>query len=524
MIFRDKKDLQWALIVSILILLLGSIPTWAGYLLETPDLRFRGLYYDQQDYAVHIAMMRAGAHGEWAYQFRFTTEPHSPAYVRMFYILLGKLNAWTGFEPEITFQLMRLLLGLAALLSLYFLMRKVFQTIFWARTAFLLAAAGSGLGWLQLIFNWTSTRITPIDFWLIDDYVFFSLSVFPHFAFVTAGMCIALTLWLAYLEKPLWSYIAWISCLSILVQFINPIAFATVDAGLAGATIFHWWKMGKVQLAEISALALIAIAQTPLLAYNFIVLNNDPLWSQFTIQNQTLSPPVDYYLWGFGLFWPFAIYGAISAFQEKSPSMGAAVFWIAAGFALAYLPVGIQRRFLQNITIPLAILSAGGLIKLFETGRVPSQRWRRWQKILVILLIFLTSISSIQLSLGRTIHLQTQPEEFYYPVSIDQAAQWFSEHAQYNDFVLASERTSQIIAQRASMRVYLGHEMETLAYKTKQGNVQAFFEGRMPAIASAPIKWVIYGPIERGLSTDFHPPNNLELVFFSQEMQIYKVK
>ncbi len=522
--FRDKKDLLWIFVGSALILIWGSIPTWAGYQAETETLRFRGLYYDSQDYAVHIAMMRAGAQGEWAYQFRFTTEPHRLAYVRMFYIVLGNLSGWMGFEPELTFQLARVLLGFAALLALYRLMWRIFQNIFWARTAFLLAALGSGLGWLQLIFNWTSTRITPIDFWLIDDYVFFSLSVFPHFAFVTAGMCIALTLWLDYLEKPLWSYIAWISLISILIQFTNPIAFATVDAGFAGAAVFSWWKTGKVRWADMGALALIAIAQLPLVVYNFIVLNNDPLWSQFTTQNQTLSPPPDYYLWGFGLFWPFAIPGTISAFREKSPAMGAAVFWIAAGFALAYLPLEIQRRFLQNITIPLGILAVVGLVKLFETGSVRSPALKRWQTSLVILLIFLASVSSIQLSLGRTIYLQTHPQEFYYSASIDRAVQWLSEHAQYNDFVLASEETSQVLAQKAGMRVYLGHEMETLNYKNKQVIVRNFFQGTTPEPAGKPIRWVIYGPLERGLGPDFQPGNNLELVYDSQDLKIYRVK
>jgi len=199
---RGKTENLWIILASLLILIWGFIPTWIGYQAETETLRFRGLYYDSQDYAVHLAMMQAGAHGEWAYQFRFTTEPHNPAYLRMFYIVLGNISRWLGLASERSFELARWTLGFFALFALYNLMRRIFQEIFWARTAFLLAALGSGLGWLQLIFNWTSSQITPIDFWLIDDYVFFSLSVFPHFAFVTFGMCIALTRWLDYLERP----------------------------------------------------------------------------------------------------------------------------------------------------------------------------------------------------------------------------------------------------------------------------------------------------------------------------------
>ncbi|HXQ34738.1 MAG TPA: hypothetical protein VN843_12065, partial [Anaerolineales bacterium] len=202
MILRDKKELIWVLVISTLIMSWGSVPTWMGYKLETRDLRFRGLYFDSQDYAAHVAMMEAGIHGEWTYQFRFTTESFNPAYVRIFYIFLGHFSRFSTISPEVVYHLARWLLGFAALYTLYGLTRQIFQKIFWARTAFLLAALGSGLGWLQLIFNLTSSRITPIDFWLIDSYVFFSLSIFPHFAFVTAAMCITLSLWLNYLENP----------------------------------------------------------------------------------------------------------------------------------------------------------------------------------------------------------------------------------------------------------------------------------------------------------------------------------
>ncbi len=520
----SKKDLLWIVIVSTLILFWASLPTWAGYLLETKELRFRGIYYDSQDYSVHIATMEAGRHGEWSYQFRFTTEPHNSAYFKLFYIVLGHLSRWSHLAPEFTYHLARWIFGFMALLALYKLMRQVFGDLFWARTAFLLAALGAGLGWLQAVFGWTSTQITPIDFWLIDDYVFFSLSVFPHFAFVTAAMCMVLSWWLDFLKNTRWSNVALIGLIAVLVQFVNPIAFATVDISLLGATLFSWWNTKRIRREDIGALLAIAIAQLPLLAYNFIVLNNDPPWSQFTAQNQTLSPPPDYYLWGFALFWPFAVPGTILAFRIKSNSLGGAILWIISGFLLAYAPVYIQRRFLQNITVPLAILATAGLVKFFETVAVRSPGLMRWRFHLITLFVFLTSISSIQIGVSQVVYIQTHPKTLYYPVSLDRAINWFQENAQYNDFVLASEQTSQILAQRAGLRAYFGHEMETLNFQTKRTNVQSFFQGKLPEVANAPVKWIVYGPFERELSSNFPVMSELELVYDIQELQIYRVK
>lgn len=524
MMGSEKKDLLWILIVSVLILAGSSLPTWAGYQAETAELRFRGMYSDSQDYAVHIAMMESGRQGEWAYQFRFTTEPHKPAYIRMFYIFLGHISQWLGLPSELTYQLARWSLGLAALFAMYGLMLRIFPERFWARTGFLLAALGSGLGWLQAINQWTSTAITPIDFWLIDAYVFFSLSIFPHFAFVTAAMCVALYLWLGFLDKPNWWNVAGVGLFAFLVQWVNPIAFATVNAALFGAMLFKWWKTNKYYTQDLAALIVIAIVQIPLLVYNFIVLTRDPLWSQFNLQNQTLSPPPDYYLWGFALFWPFVIVGVLDALRTKSPAAGAAIFWIISGFLLAYAPVDIQRRFLQNITIPLAVLATMGLSRLFELAENKQLGISRWRASLVIVVIFLASLSSIQIGLSQMAYVQTHPEQLFYPAALDPAIDWLRQNAEPGDFVLASERTSQVLAQKAGLRVYSGHEMETIQYKKKQAEVQAFFKGTRPGLAARPIRWVIYGPDERGINYNFKATDNLELIFEASEYTIYRVK
>jgi hypothetical protein len=521
---EERKDFLWILVVSVLILLWSSIPNWAGYRAETAQLRFRGLSYDSQDYAVHLAMMAAGAHGDWGYQLRFTTESHSAAYIRLFYIALGHISGWLRIPSASMFEMARWMFGLLALFTLYQLMRQCFSDLYWARIGFLIAALGSGLGWFQLLLGWLPQTITPIDFWLIDDYVFFGLSVFPHFAFVTAAMCWVLLLWLRFLDVPDWRNILMLIAVIVTVQFVNPIAFAAVDLGLLGAVLFSWWRVKKVQMHGIIALIFVALAQLPLLLYNVWILSKDPLWSEFTAQNQTLSPPPVYYLWGFALFWPLALLGAISIYRKQAPMLGATLLWILSAFLLAYSPYYIQRRFLQNIAIPLGILATFGLKFLVDavskklTGRVS------WQPIFVSVFLVLISMSTIQLSLGRAVYLQTHPKEFYYPSSLDSAITWFREHAEYNDFVLASKGTSQVLAQKAGMRVYSGHEMETLNYKVKEVEVTAFYQGQFSSLARHPIKWVVYGPEEKSINPNFIAPGHLELEYETSELKIYQVK
>jgi hypothetical protein len=216
--------------------------------------------------------------------------------------------------------------------------------------------------------------------------------------------------------------------------------------------------------------------------------------------------------------------GLVAAFRNKSPALGAMLFWMISAFILAYVPFGIQRRFLQNITIPLGIVATIGLQAVIDRLTARSGSRVNWKPLLVILYVFLISLSSIQLSLGRAAYLQTHPKEFYYSANLDQAVDWLRVQAQYNDFILAGEQTSQVLAQKAGLRVYSGHEMETLNYKLKKTNVQAFFEGRLPQLAEAPIKWVIYGPEEKAINPAFEAPANLILAFEAPELKIYRVK
>jgi len=525
-IWKDKKDLLWISIVSTLILVWSSIPTWAGQLAQTKDLHFRGVYFDPQDYSADNSMMQSGMQGQWGYELRFTSEPQHPAFVRLFYVALGHVSAWVGLAPERTFDLTRWILGFTALITIYDLFRRVFPNRYWARAGFFLAVLGSGLGWIQLLFHWVPGVITPIDFWLIDAYVFFTLSLFPHLIFALIAACLATSLWLDYLKERHWSNLVWIAFLAIIVQFVNPVAFAVVDFGFVGAAIFAWWQNRKIHWPEIRALAILALAQAIPVAYNLIVFTRDPIWTQFTAENQTLSPPPLYYLWGFALFWPLVIAAGAVAIKRTIPALGAALFWIVIAFLLAYSPFDIQRRFLLGITIPMAMLAAWALKEFFETAAAKSPALNRWRTGFSLLFIFVASSSSIYLSLGRAVYLQTHPTEFFYPASIDDAVQWLNQHAQTDDFVLASEQSAQIVAQKTGLRVYYGHELETLNFSAKQEDVKSFYENNKPDdwIKNTSVKWVIYGPLEQGIGSNFTPNQNLQLVYDNQGMKIYAVK
>ncbi len=521
------KDFLWFSFAAIAILAFSSIPYWVAHSSETDDLLFRGAYFDEVDYAVHISMMQAGRMGDWSYKMRFTSEDHQPAFIRMFYVFLGHLSKWINLNVESTYHLARWIFGYFSLFAIFQLCRRVFQDEKLALGAFLLCSIGGGAGLLQILFNGTLLKsISPIDFWLIDAYIFFSISIFPSFSFTLSLMATALHLYLDYLSTGKVRNIIFFSLIAVISQTTNPIAFAVVDIACAGATLFLWWNKRKVNFQELLGLGAIALAQTPLLVYNFLILNRDPVWSQFTLQNQTLSPSPIYYVWGFTPFWLLAIYGMILAFREKNVNMTAMSAWIFSGFILAYLPLPIQRRFLLGITIPLGIVAIYALNHFIKQLSRQRPALLKREQLIYFSYLIISSISFITLSLGSSLYLQSRPIDNFYPRDLEKALLWLDQNANPHDFVVGEIKTSQIVAQRTRLKVYAGHPMETLFFDDKIKTVDDFFQGNAPVdwIQKTPVKWVVYGPYEKELIPTFAPLPDLELVYQNETVMIYKVK
>ena len=506
-------------VVCSLIMTLSSLPNWTGKSIENETLSFRGQYFDTQDYAVDIAMMRAGMQGDWAYQMRFTTEAHPAAYIRLFYLALGHVSQALALDPEVAYDLFRWIFGYLALFAIFYLCRIYFEKKSMVWMAFLLAVFGSGLGWLQLLAGWQIGTITPVDFWLIDAYVLFSISLFPHFSCTLALMAAGLIFYLKFLKEHRWRYVILTTLAAILCQCVNPIAFVVVDAAMLTVTLFAWFQNRETRKKLGLALGVVGLAQLPLLIYNVGVLSRDPVWSRYTAQNITLSPSPMHYLLGFGLLWLLLIPGIVVSIREKKADLLGLIGWLVSAFALAYSPTLIQRRFLLGVTLPMAILGVQGL-------EVVLQRMKEKKPLAALAVLVLCSVSSIYLIYGNLQLLKGQPAEAFYPAGMNQAFNWLTDNAEPDDFVLGAETTGQLIAQKTGMRVYLGHEMETVDYEAKKLQVAAWYQSNLPpeALSGLPVKWVIYGPYEERLAGKFTPGDNLQLVFEAGGIRIYSVQ
>ena len=535
----SRSEWLWVICVSGVVLFLSTIPYLVAYQAQTPDLAFNGAVLDRPDYAVHLATMQLGARGDWSYHFLFTHEPHPGAYVKLGYIALGHLAALFRLDLPLVYQLARLAFGFSASLMIYLFLAVVFNEIYWRRVGFLLAVLGSGLGWMQMLLSWfPQADISPVDFWLVDGYVFFSILTFPHFSVVLTLIIGMIVAYLGYIKPgSIWLIVS-VIVFGVCAQAIQPYSAIMADIAIFGAFLGSCWQNRQIPWKEIGILAAIALIQVPLFAYNSLVFQSGPVWEAFVAQNITLSPPPVYYFWGYFLFWPFVIIGmgklliilkaeTDSRRVDNLPGLMAAGSWIIGVMILAYLPTVLQRRFMLGFTVPLSVLSTYAL----KSAVFPWLDQRRarglehWKGLVPVLLIAFSMISSLFLGLNTAWFAAQHPQALFDSTVVVNAVDWLGSQARQEDVALSSERTGLLVASRTGLRVFLGHPIETMDYQTKSSQVRDFYQGKIAPdwMYKRGIRWVIWGPAERELSGSDRLGLELEQTYQDQDITIYKI-
>ncbi|MEK7327621.1 MAG: hypothetical protein AAB217_20440 [Chloroflexota bacterium] len=535
----SRAEWTWTAAASLLVLLLSSAPIIAGYIAQTPEQIFNGAVYDRLDYSVHLASIQTGLRGSWQYPLLHSSEQIPPAYVKTFYIAVGQAGRLLPLSAGALYEVARWLFGLWALLTMYAFAARFVWPVTLRRAAFLFFALGSGLGWIMLVSGWQpDPEVSPIDFWLIDLYGFFSLMVFPHFSAVFALLWTTALAFLEHWQTGQWRWLIVGVIAAVLAQAVQPFAPLIVDTALAGYAAWGWLRQRRIVWRESLALFVLAVAQAPLLIYSAIVFSH-PAWQSFSKQNITASPSPVYYLLGLGLPGALAAWGAWRLARREPGEVRLLLTWVIGVMILIYLPTQFQRRFTEAVSGPLAVLAAVGL----GNGLLPGlrrlnglRRWlarvgypyRRARGLVLTLAIVFALQSSLYVAFGGALLGITRSPKLFDSANVINAVDWLGANSDWQDTVFSAERAGSIIPARIGHRVYLGHPFETTEYKAKTANVENFFSGAMTdderraLLVECGCRYVFYGPAEQELG-NFAPPDFLRQVFANDSVTIYEV-
>lgn len=495
---NSRRVVAW---LSSGLVLVALLPYLLAYRAAGDEFVFSGFLLNPIDGNTYLAKMHQGWQGHWKYSLPYTATVEDGAYLFLFYLFLGHISRTFSIPLLLTFHAARII---GTILMVWALYRFVTVLGIDRRERILglaLALFGSGLGWLGLLFGAFTS-----DLWVAEAYPFLSAYANPHF---TIGL--ALMVWLltpgtqdkGIRDRGVGDKRWLLAIMSFVLALISPFGVVIVLVILVAAGAWQLWdevvagkKLSQLPLSDLAKNILYILAGgLPILAYYVWVVKTNPAFAAWNAQNLTPSPPISDFLVSFSPVLWFAIAGAVFVYRRGHRSKRILLTWAGLGVLLSYIPLGLQRRFLMGLYIPLAILAVIGL------GRLLAQSQKKYR--LGLALLFLLVIPTNLIILATSIFgIQTRDPLLYLTTDEVQAFDWISENTGPDAIILSAPQTGSFIPAHTGRRVLYGHPFETGDAARMEELVEGYFSGELGAADQKRLEiadLVFVGPRERNL-------------------------
>ena len=524
-------DLPIALLWGGAIFLVSLLPYFYAYATTPSGKVFNGFFFIADDAATYISKMREGAEGAWGWSDRYITTPVAkPVLLFLFYIAWGKVAALLHIPLVAAYHLARLSGAVALVYAARALARAVLPEAY-RGLGVLIALLGSGTGYLLLVFTSLSgsgavlgTRLEALDLHLPELGAFYSVLAIPHFAWAAALMAMSVLQLMA------------IARAADRVGLMRPVLLASI--ALLGLCLIHPQML--FVLAPLAALYLAMVRPPPvawlatavpfvvclpLLVYFLSVLGGDPVIVEWSRQWKHQAPSFISLVFGMGLPLALAAYAIARGAYRGSPELALMAAWLLLVVALLYIPnpVNIQRRLVDGLYLPEAMLAAVGVGLLAQRLRRPRSRRR-----LVFSVVAVSAISSLVV-FGLAFRFAAVREPIIYldRGEVD-AFTWLAGQRGTGTppGVLSEAETGLFIPEMAGLRVYVGHYSETIDYQVRARLARDAIRAGNPSLAAFMAGndaiYLLVGPRERALGVGVIEPQ-LAKVYDAEGVQVYRL-
>ena len=524
-----KEHIAFAVVIILALVSLGGpyLYAWAN---SDVDTVFGGFLINPIDGNSYLAKMYQGWRGDTKFTLPYTAEPGDGTYLFLFYLGLGHLARWTSIDRLLLFHMARLF----AVVFMYFaLYRYLKQTALSAQErllAFIAVTLGAGLGWLALIFG-----LSTADFWVAEAFPWLSSYANPHFP-LSLGLILLLLL-PSGRDNQLRNYPVLqgflIALAALTLSIISPFGIILVILVLVGKEILR--IIGEFPDSDFYGfdrrIIWVLLGGVPFILYDLWVTLRHSALSIWNSQNITPSPPIWDFILSFSPLILLAIIGIYHMLRVSDDGIGkrgimTIVVWFALGTGLLFLPIGLQRRFLIGLYIPVAVLGVVGLSSLVKQGSLSTTRRYRLLGLILILLIIPTNLLIL---LSGRYAVQTQDRHVYLWQDERNAFLWLETNTAVNALVLAAPETGLLIPAYTGRRVLYGHPFETVNASEEESRLDAVFSGKVssPELESFVeihgVDYIFYGPRERDLGTIPNLPDS-ELVYHQGQVMIFTTR
>lgn len=465
----NRKEWRWILWITLALVMTGCVPYLVAWAVTPQEAHFTGILFNPQDGYSYLAKMRDGFEGSWIFRLPYTPEPQQGALLYLFYLLLGHIARWTGMSLVLVYHAARVLGGGLMLGAIYTLASHLSDDRGERRVMFLLAALGSGLGWLAGLLG-----LRTADLWVPEAFPVYSLLVNAHFplgiALMTGIACCALRV--ACCERRSWLWGLGIAVLAAMLSAVQPFGLASVFGGAGGMLTARAVRERRVPWRETFWIGGAAMISLPYPLYMLLALKNDPILSIWNAQNKTPSPPVWDWVSSYGLVLALAVLGGWVALRRRAGGW-LLLGWVAVTWIGMYLPLPLQRRLSLGLGVPLGLLAGLGW------WRVRSRLRPRSRGLAQGLIVAFCALTPLFLVLMTVLAALDGSSWFY--LSHDEWAvlSWLREHGRSDAVVLCEPRLGLFVPAWAGQPVVYGHPFETVNAVHRKAQVEAFFRGKM---------------------------------------------
>ena len=509
---HPSSFILWAAVA----LLWANLPYLVGYASSTPQNQFGGFFIYEQDGYSYYAKMRQGAQGAWEFHLPYTSEDEyqGSGIALMFYLVLGKLAPLSLSYP-LLYHGSRLLSSLLLLIVLARFLARFISDWHWQIWTWWLLLFGGGLG--LLVSTFLNPKFVAYELIAPDASTFSILYGPPH---VILGYALLL-IWIGYVLdltsrrfQNLREVVGPI-VIANLLGLITALARETYGPAFVGILLAYLialtiqrrkipWRAGFIAAVSCAGAGAYGV-------YMIIVYRTVPSFIVWYQQNQFVSPNLIDFLLGFAPLLILAVIGLYLYFARSKPdrtsssslNLSFLVAWIIIGPIMAYLPLAVSRRLIIGWQIPLSIFGAYALLRLVES-RLPLRR-----TLAMGALAFSAASTIIIIAMGVTFVSVPKPP-LYQPADQLAALNWLGAHTTDRDVVLSDWRFGNLVPVYADARVFTGHPIETIDFKTKNTLVDRYFDPSTPeadrqaVIDQWKITWVV-APTDQFAPPDQRP-------------------
>ncbi|MBL8163977.1 MAG: hypothetical protein JNJ61_18460, partial [Anaerolineae bacterium] len=364
----NRREWLYVGLVILGVLLITSIPYLYAYFAVPEDRHFMGVVVNIPDHFQYFSWLRE-SQDKILVPNQMTPEDSTPLLFNFLWWTLGRVQAVTGLDYRVLYQITRLLAGAFVLAATYYFCGVVFTNRTKRWTAFLVASFGAGLGWL-LVVEKTLRRLadvnSPFAIYTSEPNTFFNVLAFPHFAIAAGLITLIFAMVLLGQRSQRMRYAWWAAGLSLLLGVQHSYDMFIIYPVIGLYALFIWLRDRKFPMYLFKlGVIVVLISMWPALQA-FYITTADPVWKGVLAQfdNAGAWTPGPHLLpILMGIAWLLAIWALDirTPWRERDDTHLFIMAWFLSHFVLIYIPLNFQIHLLSGWQVVIGVLATIGL-------------------------------------------------------------------------------------------------------------------------------------------------------------------